>query len=126
MSIVQIDTDIDLEAQVATPFLVVPRATTTSAKPRIANPLSKPVIDNVSGSITGGFWAIMGASGSGKTTLWSALYHTKYINIEGEFHLNGKQYSRHLSAHVMQDDVLHAELTVEETLLLHVCVCQVN
>ncbi len=84
----------------------------------------KVLIDHVSGSITGGFWAIMGASGSGKTTLLSTLslrLDTKYMNVEGEFRLNGKQYSRHLlkamSAYVMQDDVLHAELTAEETLL---------
>ncbi len=84
----------------------------------------KVLIDHVSGSITGGFWAIMGASGSGKTTLLSTLslrLDTKYMNIEGEFRLNGKQYSRHLlkamSAYVMQDDVLHAEFTAEETLL---------
>jgi ATP-binding cassette subfamily G (WHITE) protein 2 len=90
----------------------------------VKNKDKKVLIDHVSGSITGGFWAIMGASGSGKTTLLSTLslrLDTKYMNIEGEFRLNGKQYSRSLlkamSAYVMQDDVLHAELTAEETLL---------
>ncbi|RYH22358.1 ATP-binding cassette domain-containing protein, partial [archaeon] len=38
----------------------------------------------------------------------------------GEFRLNGREYSRHvlkaMSAYVMQDDLLHAELTVQETL----------
>lgn len=33
----------------------------------------KILLDNISGSITGGFWAIMGASGGGKTTLLSTL-----------------------------------------------------
>jgi ABC-type bacteriocin/lantibiotic exporter with double-glycine peptidase domain len=28
--------------------------------------LGKPLIDNLSGTISGGFWAIMGSSGSGK------------------------------------------------------------
>ena len=90
----------------------------------VKNKDKKVLIDHVSGSITGGFWAIMGASGSGKTTLLSTLslrLDTKYMDIEGDFRLNGKQYSRSLlkamSAYVMQDDVLHAELTAEETLL---------
>lgn len=65
----------------------------------VKNKDKKVLIDHVSGSITGGFWAIMGASGSGKTTLLSTLslrLDTKYMNIDGEFCLNGKQYSRAL------------------------------
>eukprot|EP01031_Cornospumella_fuschlensis_P031588 gene31588-38176_t len=84
----------------------------------------KILLDNVSGSITGGFWAIMGASGGGKTTLLSTLslrLDTNYMEIHGEFRLNGREYSRHMlkamSAYVMQDDLLHGELTVQETLL---------
>ncbi len=83
----------------------------------------KTLLDDVSGSITGGFWAIMGASGGGKTTLLSTLslrLDTNYMDITGEFRLNGREYSRHdlkaMSAYVMQDDLLHAELTVYETL----------
>jgi ATP-binding cassette subfamily G (WHITE) protein 2 len=42
------------------------------------------------------------------------------MNITGDIHLNGRDYQRGvlkaMSAYVMQDDVLHAELTVEETL----------
>ena len=34
---------------------------------------TKTLLDNISGTITGGFWAIMGASGGGKTTLLSTL-----------------------------------------------------
>lgn len=87
-----------------------------------ANP-PKNILTNVSGSITGGFWAIMGASGGGKTTLLSTLslrLDPTYMDITGEFRLNGREYSRNvlkaMSAYVMQDDLLHAELTVEETL----------
>ena len=83
----------------------------------------KILLDNISGSITGGFWAIMGASGGGKTTLLSTLslrLDTNVIDVEGDFRLNGERYSKHLlksaSAYVMQDDLLHSELTVFETL----------
>lgn len=89
------------------------------SKSRAASVLLK----NISGKITGGLWAIMGASGSGKTTLLSALslrLDSSYMNISGEFRINGREYSRAnlktLSAYVMQDDLLHADLTVEETL----------
>lgn len=81
------------------------------------------ILDNLSGMITGGFWAIMGASGSGKTTLLSTLslrLDPNYMDITGDFRLNGREYSRAdlkaVSAYVMQDDLLHAELTVHETL----------
>jgi ATP-binding cassette, subfamily G (WHITE), member 2 len=84
----------------------------------------KVLLNNISGNITGGFWAIMGSSGGGKTTLLSTLslrLDTNYMNIEGHFRLNGKEYDRSvlkaMSAYVMQDDLLHAELTVEETLM---------
>ena len=90
---------------------------TTKKEPR------KTLLDNISGSITGGFWAIMGASGGGKTTLLSTLslrLDSNVIDVVGEFRLNGAKYSKHIlksmSAYVMQDDLLHAELTVFETL----------
>eukprot|EP00602_Paraphysomonas_sp_CaronLab_P006649 CAMPEP_0185035536 /NCGR_PEP_ID=MMETSP1103-20130426/27085_1 /TAXON_ID=36769 /ORGANISM="Paraphysomonas bandaiensis, Strain Caron Lab Isolate" /LENGTH=593 /DNA_ID=CAMNT_0027572661 /DNA_START=1 /DNA_END=1782 /DNA_ORIENTATION=+ len=83
----------------------------------------KILLNNVSGQITGGFWAIMGASGGGKTTLLSTLslrLDRKYMDIQGTMHLNGTEYSKKIlkavSAYVMQDDLLHAELTVYETL----------
>jgi ATP-binding cassette subfamily G (WHITE) protein 2 len=83
----------------------------------------KILLNDISGSITGGFWAIMGASGGGKTTLLSTLslrLDTNYMDITGEIRLNGREYSRQMlktmSAYVMQDDLLHAELTVWETL----------
>jgi ABC-type multidrug transport system ATPase subunit len=81
------------------------------------------LLDDCSGSITGGFWAVMGASGGGKTTLLSTLslrLDAHYMDITGEFRLNGREYSRsvlkEMSAYVMQDDLLHSELTVYETL----------
>lgn len=81
------------------------------------------ILNEVSGTITGGFWAIMGSSGSGKTTLLSTLslrLDKIYMSIEGEMRLNGKEYStsllKQISAYVMQDDVVMAELTVQETL----------
>ncbi len=83
----------------------------------------KFIIKSASGSITGGFWAIMGSSGSGKTTLLSTLscrLDAKVMDIEGDLRMNGKTYSTHLlkemSAYVMQDDLLHPDLTVGETL----------
>lgn len=83
----------------------------------------KILLNGISGQITGGFWAIMGASGGGKTTLLSTLslrLDENFMDISGELHLNGEKYSRKLlkaiSAYVMQDDLLHAELTVAETL----------
>jgi ATP-binding cassette subfamily G (WHITE) protein 2 len=87
------------------------------------NKRARRILDGLSGTITGGFWAIMGASGSGKTTFLSTVslrLDANYMDITGEFRLNGREYSRAdlkaVSAYVMQDDLLHAELTVYETL----------
>jgi ATP-binding cassette subfamily G (WHITE) protein 2 len=84
---------------------------------------TKTLLYDLSGNITGGFWAIMGGSGGGKTTLLSTLslrLDPNYMNITGEFRLNGREYSRSvlkaMTAYVMQDDLLHGELTVQETL----------
>ena len=59
----------------------------------------------------------------GKTTLLSALslrLDPAKMKITGDVRLNGHQYSRKalkaMSAYVMQDDLLHAELTCAETL----------
>ena len=83
----------------------------------------KVLLNNISGQITGGFWAIMGASGGGKTTLLSTLslrLDQNFMDITGELRLNGVDYTKRIlkavSAYVMQDDLLHAELTVFETL----------
>ena len=81
----------------------------------------KILINNISGTISGGFWAIMGASGGGKTTLLSTLSLRIDVNkmaVTGSMHLNGREYNtknlKAMSAYVMQDDLLHAELTVAE------------
>lgn len=83
----------------------------------------KVLLNNLSGSITGGFWAIMGASGGGKTTLLSTLslrLDPSFMHIDGDIRLNGREYSANvlkaMSAYVMQDDLMHAEFTVAETL----------
>ena len=80
--------------------------------------------NNIKGCVSGGLWGIMGASGSGKTTLLSVLslrLDTNRMKIEGDIHINGKVYDKNLlksmSGYVMQDDLIHAELTVHETLM---------
>jgi len=84
----------------------------------------KNLLNNISGSITGGFWAIMGASGGGKTTLLSTLslrLNVPGMHISGSITLNGRPYNKEtlktVSAYVMQDDLLHPDLTVEQTLV---------
>lgn len=83
----------------------------------------KVLLNNISGQITGGFWAIMGASGGGKTTLLSTIslrLDASKMETVGTIHLNGNEYStavlKAMSAYVLQDDLLHAELTVKETI----------
>jgi len=62
----------------------------------------------------------MGSSGSGKTTFLSALSKRLDMKVTGQLHLNGVNYTRHdlksMSGYVMQDDLLCANFTVEETL----------
>lgn len=84
----------------------------------------KVLLNNISGSITGGLWAIMGSSGSGKTTFLSSMARrldTNRMAMSGDILLNGRQYSKHelksMSGYVMQDDLIHAHLTVKETLM---------
>lgn len=86
----------------------------------------KTLLHGISGAITGGFWAIMGASGGGKTTLLSTIslrLDQSKIEITGDIHLNGHKYDtgilKSMSAYVLQDDLLHAELTVKETIAYH-------
>lgn len=87
------------------------------------NGQTKTLLRDCSGNITGGFWAIMGASGGGKTTLLSTLslrLDPSRMDITGEFRLNGREYSRSvlkaMTAYVMQDDLVHGDLTVQENL----------
>lgn len=62
--------------------------------------------------------------GSGKTTFLSVLslrLDSRRMKIEGDIRINGKSYHKNLlksmSGYVMQDDLIHAMLTVGETLL---------
>jgi ATP-binding cassette, subfamily G (WHITE), member 1 len=94
-----------------------------STKPKRGKPV-KFILNKIRGCISGGLWAIMGASGSGKTTLLSVLslrLDTNRMNIDGDVRINGKVYNKNLlksmSGYVMQDDLVHAELTVVETLM---------
>jgi ABC-type multidrug transport system ATPase subunit len=87
------------------------------------NPDMRPIINDISGTICGGLWAIMGSSGSGKTTFLSCMSHRLdpiTMSIEGSFQMNDQNYERHdlkkMSGYVMQDDLLFWHLTVEETI----------
>ena len=77
----------------------------------------------MNGEISGGFWAVMGPSGSGKSTLLNALSCRLDHGVErkGILTLNGKNYTNRklkaMSCYVMQEDVLNAYLTVEDTLM---------
>jgi ATP-binding cassette subfamily G (WHITE) protein 2 len=65
----------------------------------------------------------MGSSGGGKTTLLSTIslrLDSSKMETIGTIRLNGNEYStavlKAMSAYVLQDDLLHAELTVKETI----------
>ncbi|KAG6557885.1 hypothetical protein Mapa_000062 [Marchantia paleacea] len=83
----------------------------------------KILLDNLNGQVHAGFTAIMGPSGSGKSTLLNTLAcrMEKSASVSGQIRLNGKEYTstdlKKMSGYVMQDDLLNAHLTVEETLL---------
>ncbi|GJD12541.1 ABC transporter G family member 7 [Galdieria sulphuraria] len=84
----------------------------------------KVILQNVSGAVhSGQLLAIMGPSGSGKTTLLNALAGrlsaSGNFGASGRISVNGKRrdpvvFKKVLSAYVMQDENLFAELTVEE------------
>ncbi|UJR22373.1 hypothetical protein I4U23_025435 [Adineta vaga] len=86
-------------------------------------PKRKCLLNNVSGAITGGLWAVMGPSGSGKSTLLNTLACRLDVNtiVQGEMRLNGCPYDnaelKRIAGYVMQDDLLNGSLTVEETLM---------
>ncbi|CAF3762149.1 unnamed protein product [Adineta steineri] len=86
-------------------------------------PQRKALLHNISGAITGGLWAVMGASGSGKSTLLNTLACRLDVNtiVEGEMRLNGAPYDnaelKRIAGYVMQDNLLNGYLTVEETLM---------
>jgi ATP-binding cassette subfamily G (WHITE) protein 2 len=83
----------------------------------------KKLLNQVSGRVKGRFLAIMGGSGSGKTTLLNYLarrMHKQTKASEGVSMINGSDYSnktlKKIAGYVMQDDLLFANLTVEETI----------
>ncbi|KAJ0242323.1 hypothetical protein HA466_0208040 [Hirschfeldia incana] len=68
--------------------------------------------------------AVMGPSGAGKTSLLSALAGKAVgCNLSGLMLINGKQLSIHsykkIIGFVPQDDVVHGNLTVEESIWFH-------
>lgn len=86
---------------------------------------SKVILHGVSGYVRPGtMLAVMGSSGAGKTTLLNLLAgrmtSSKGAYGLGEVYVNGKprDYTtfKKLSAYVLQDDDMFAELTVEEQL----------
>eukprot|EP01038_Epipyxis_sp_PR26KG_P012159 gene12159-16282_t len=88
--------------------------------------VGKVILNNVSGQIFNGLHGVMGSSGSGKTTLLNALSHRLdpfRMEVSGLYYLNGREYNvndvKNVGAYVMQDDVLHSEFTVYETLWYH-------
>ena len=84
----------------------------------------KALLNNISGTITGGLWGIMGPSGGGKTTLLSVLslrLDTQRMRVVGDVCINGAKYDKNtlkaMSGYVMQDDLVMPTLTVYETLM---------
>ena len=74
-------------------------------------------------TLTKTFFVLSGSSGSGKTTLLSTIalrLNTSVMEVTGDIRLNGREYDatilKSMSAYVMQDDLLHPELTVAETI----------
>jgi ABC-type multidrug transport system ATPase subunit len=73
-----------------------------------------------------------GPSGAGKSTLLNALACRldKGATMDGKVRLNNKLYElnhlKRLSSYVMQDDLLNAHHTVEETLLYAAKVCVIG
>ena len=105
------------------PVILTFRDLNVLTKIRRHNKTQKVLLNNLCGAISGGLYAIMGASGSGKTTLLLVLSQrldTNNMTISGELQLNGHSYTKaelkSMSGFVMQDDLLSATLTVQETL----------
>ncbi|GFQ06838.1 ABC transporter g family member 1 [Phtheirospermum japonicum] len=93
---------------------------------RAAGPAARTktaILDDVCGEARDGeIMAVMGASGSGKSTLIDALANRMAKgSLKGSVTLNGEpldsKVMKVISAYVMQDDLLHPMLTVEETLM---------
>eukprot|EP00039_Didymoeca_costata_P012713 m.184618 g.184618 ORF g.184618 m.184618 type:complete len:667 (-) comp15561_c0_seq2:148-2148(-) len=89
--------------------------------------VKKNILQGVTGrAMTGDLLAIMGSSGAGKSSLLNLLAgrlsNTGNLNVSGSVLVNGKPRDwdsfRLNSAYVLQDDLLYAEMTVRETIML--------
>ena len=94
-------------------------------------PSGKTLLDDISFSVyPGEVVALMGPSGAGKTALLECLTG-KRQPTKGKVYLNGESLHKHWSifrhsiGYVPQEDVMHRDLTVYETLYFAAkCVCQ--
>ena len=84
----------------------------------------KQIIHGLSGSLESGkLIAVIGASGCGKTTFLNFLsgYTNDDLQVSGSLKINGKKLEnlkllKRISGYVLQQDILLASLTIEETL----------
>lgn len=82
----------------------------------------KVLLKDIAGCITTGLYAVMGPSGSGKTTLLNSLAYRldSAVKMTGPIHMNGQTYCQRdlkaMAGYVMQDDLLVATMSVQETL----------